>query len=66
MLKELNMAIKKQQVVSISTEDEEIYIGTPERISVVQGNVKLISDRGLVFIPLDEIKHVMRIISLSC
>lgn len=43
------MAMKKQQVVSISTEYEEIYIGTTEKISVVQDNVKLISDRGVVY-----------------
>lgn len=64
MLKELNLAIKKQQEVSISTVNEEIYIGTPERISIEQNNVKFVSDRGVVFIPLDEIKQVMRLIQL--
>ncbi|MNJ03744.1 hypothetical protein D3C73_1641980 [compost metagenome] len=59
------MAIQKQQIVNISTVDDVIYMGTPERISA-QGKVKLISDKGVVFIPLDEIKHVMRIIMFSC
>lgn len=65
MLKELNVAISRKQVVSISTVDEVIYMGTPERISG-KGRLKLISDRGVMFIPLDEIMHSLRIISISC
>lgn len=64
MLKELQIAIDKQQQVSVRTKDGTITVGLPKH-SVDQERVKIYTQNEVVSIPLNEINHVMRIISLS-
>lgn len=61
MLKELNIAIEKQQQVSIRTEDGEIIVGLPKR-SIEQGRVKIHTINEIISVPIHDINHVMRII----
>ncbi|KOP64345.1 hypothetical protein AMS62_03040 [Bacillus sp. FJAT-18019] len=61
MLKELNIAIDKQQQVSIRTDDGEIIVGLPTR-SIESGRVKIHSLNEIFSVPLKDINHVMRII----
>lgn len=61
MLRELKIAIDKQQQVSIRTVDGQIVVGLPKR-SVEPGRVKIHTDNEVISIPLDDINHVMRII----
>ncbi|MGG3509690.1 hypothetical protein ABES58_30015 [Paenibacillus lautus] len=64
MLKELKIAIDKQQQVSVRTKDGNITVGLPKH-SVDPERVKIYTQNEVVSIPLNEINHVMRIISLS-
>ncbi|MRN56861.1 hypothetical protein [Paenibacillus monticola] len=61
MLKELKIAMEKEQVVSIHTKDGEVLMGTPEKTSM-QAKVKLRNEDGITFIPYEDIVHVMRVI----
>lgn len=63
MLRELKIAIDKQQQVSIRTTDGSITVGVPQ-YSVDPGRVKIHTESEVISIPLAEINHVMRIIGL--
>lgn len=62
MLKELKIAIEKNQVVSVQTKDGEVVMGTPE-ISSMKAKVKLRNKDGVIYIPYEDLQHVMRLIS---
>lgn len=62
MLKELKIAIDKQQQVSVRTNDGNITVGLP-KYSVDPERVKIHTESEVISIPLAEIHHVMRIIS---
>lgn len=63
MLKELKIAIEKQQHVSVRTKDGDITIGLPKP-SLDPGRVKIHTQNEVVSISLNDINHVMRIIGL--
>jgi len=62
MLRELKIAIDKQQQVSIRTTDGRITVGLP-KYSVDPGRVKIHTESEVTSIPLEDIHHVMRIIN---
>lgn len=63
MLKELEIAIEKQQQVSVRTKDGEITVGLPKH-STDPERVKIYTQTEIISVPLNEINHVMRIIGL--
>lgn len=63
MLKELEVAIEKQQQVSVKTKDGKITVGLPMQSSDPE-RVKIFSQNEVISIPLNEINHVMIIIGL--
>lgn len=63
MLKELNIAIDKQQQVSVRTKDGIITVGLPKH-SIDPDRVKIYTQTEVVSLPLKDINHVMRIIGL--
>lgn len=63
MLKELMIAIEKQQQISVRTKGGTITVGLPKH-SVDPGRVKIYTQNEVVSIPLNDINHIMRIIGL--
>lgn len=63
MSKELNIAIEKQQQVSIRTKDGNITVGLPKN-SIDPERVKIYTHNEVVSVPLNYINYVMRIIGL--
>lgn len=61
MLKELEIAIEKQQQVSVKTKDGNIIVGLPKQSSDPE-RVKIYAQNEVISIPLNEINHVMIII----
>lgn len=61
MLKELEVAIEKQQQVSVKTKDGNITVGLPKQSSDPE-RVKIYAQNEVISIPLNEINHVMIII----
>lgn len=63
MLKELMIAIEKQQQISVRTKDGTITVGLPKH-SVDPWRVKIYTQNEVVSIPLNDINHIMRTIGL--
>lgn len=63
MLKELKIAIDKQQQVSVRTKDGNITVGLPKQ-SIDPERVKIYTQNEVISVPLNDINHVMRIIGL--
>ncbi|MFE9276142.1 hypothetical protein ACQKLN_03635 [Paenibacillus glucanolyticus] len=64
MLKELQIAIAKQQQVSVRTKDGTITVGIPKH-SIDPKRVKIHTQNEVVSVQLNEINHIMRIIGLA-
>lgn len=61
MLKEIKIAINKQQTVYIRLIDGETIQGVPESLS---DRVKIRQDQGVTWIPVVDIEHVSRLVAL--
>ncbi|MEC0310203.1 hypothetical protein P4H67_25950 [Paenibacillus lautus] len=61
MLKELKIAIDKQQQVSVRTKDGNITVGLPKQ-SIDPERIKIYTQNGVVSVPINDINHVLRII----
>lgn len=59
---EIKTAIQKRQQITISLHNGEVLEGIPE---VCTDRVKIWSLYGAAWVPLEEIKHVCRLIQLS-
>lgn len=62
MIKDIIAAIQKKQQITIKLYDGEILQGIPESCI---NRVKLRCDNGVVWVPVEDIKHVSRLISLE-
>ncbi|MEK3698224.1 hypothetical protein NYE33_14780 [Paenibacillus sp. FSL R10-2199] len=62
MFRELKIAIEKEQPVSIHTKDGDVVVGTPESCQI-RAKVKLRNGEGIVYLPYEDLVHVMRLIA---
>ncbi|MFC7680017.1 hypothetical protein [Paenibacillus sp. GCM10028914] len=62
MLKEIKTAIQKKQIVTIRLNNGDIMQGIPDACT---DRVTMRSVYGPVWVPLDEIKHVSRLIKFE-
>lgn len=62
MLKDINAAIQKKQVMIVHLNNGEILEGIPHSCT---DRLKMWSVYGAVWVPLEEIKHVCRLIQFE-
>lgn len=60
--KEIKLAIQKKQLVTLRLVDGEILKGIPEGCT---DRVKLRNDQGVLYLPLNDVKHVSRLIEFT-
>lgn len=60
--KEIRMAMDKKQLIMIRLLDGETFEGIPESCT---DRVKLRREDGVVWVPVEDIKHVNRLIQLE-
>ena len=64
MFRELKIAIEKGQVVSVHTKDGDVVVGTPEKCQM-RAKLKLRNEQGIIYLPYEDLIHVMRLISFA-
>ncbi|MBP1999774.1 hypothetical protein J2Z69_000793 [Paenibacillus shirakamiensis] len=64
IIKEINLAIDRAQTIALKLEDGSSVNGLPTWAQE-SNRVKLRTDRGVIWIPIADIKHVTRIISFK-
>lgn len=62
MREEIKLAIQKGQQITIRLYDGEVIEGIPEACNE---RVKLRNENGVVYVPIEDIKHVSRLIQLE-